>query len=134
VVGAAAILMVAGATMGIADASSGGDVGVGTLTLAGLAQLPATLALAGFVVLCFGGLPRLVVGLAWAGLAFCIVCGLLGDLFGLPQAVRDLSPFSHVPAIPAVEATATPLVALVLVAAALTAAGMALFRRRDLTP
>jgi ABC-2 type transport system permease protein len=134
VVGAAAMLVVAGASMGISDAASGGDVGVGTLTLAGLAQLPAALTLAGFVVLCFGGLPRLVVGLAWAGLVVSIAGGLLGDLFGLPQAVRDLSPFSHVPAIPAVEATATPLVALVLVATALTAAGMALFRRRDLTP
>jgi ABC-2 type transport system permease protein len=61
-----------------------------------------------------------------------LVCGLFGDLFGLPRAVRDLSPFSHVPAMPAADPTAGPLLALVAVAAALAAAGLILFRRRDL--
>jgi ABC-2 type transport system permease protein len=79
-----------------------------------------------------GGLPRLSVTLAWAGLAVAITFGLLGDVIGLPQSVRELSPFSHVPAIPAVAASAGPIVALVAVAAALTAAGIVLFRRRDL--
>jgi ABC-2 type transport system permease protein len=132
--GAAAMLLLAGAGAGIADAASGGDVGVGTLTAAGLAQLPAALTVAGFVVLAFGGLPRLVVALAWAGLAVSLACGLLGDVFGLPQPVRDLSPFSHVPAIPAADPTLTPILALLVVAAALAATGTALFRRRDLAP
>ncbi|MEJ3748880.1 anibiotic ABC transporter [Actinomycetes bacterium KLBMP 9797] len=131
--GAAALLVAAGAGMGIGDAAVGGDTGVGTLTAAGLAQLPAALTVAGFVLLVFGGLPRLVVSLAWAALVVSLVCGLFGDLFGLPRAVRDLSPFSHVPAMPAVDPTAGPLLALVAVAAALAAAGLALFRRRDLT-
>jgi ABC-2 type transport system permease protein len=104
------------------------------LTAAGLAQLPAALTVAGFVVLAFGGLPRLVVALAWAGLAVSLACGLLGDVFGLPQPVRDLSPFSHVPAIPAADPTLTPILALLVVAAALAATGTALFRRRDLAP
>jgi ABC-2 type transport system permease protein len=134
VVGAAALLLVAGAGAGIADAAAGGDEGVGTLIAAGLVQLPAALTVAGFVVLAFGGLPRLVVMLAWVGLVVSIACGLLGDLFGLPQAVRDLSPFSHVPAVPAADATPGPILALVAVAAVLAAAGMALFRRRDLAP
>jgi ABC-2 type transport system permease protein len=133
VAGAAAMLLAAGAAAGVADAVVGGDAGVGTLIGAGLVQLPAALAVAGFVLLAFGGLPRLTVALAWAGLTFSIVCGLLGDLFGLPQAVRDLSPFSHVPAIPAADPAVVPLLALVAVAAVLAAAGMSLFRRRDLT-
>jgi ABC-2 type transport system permease protein len=132
--GAAAMLMLAGAGAGIADAAAGGGEGVMTLIGAGLAQLPAALAVAGFVVLVFGGLPRFVVTLAWAGLVVSIACGSLGDVLGLPQAVRNVSPFTHVPSIPAVDATAGPIVALVAVAAALAAAGMALFRRRDLTP
>jgi ABC-2 type transport system permease protein len=134
VLGAAAMLVAAGAGTGIADAASGGHTGVGTLIGAGLAQLPAALTLAGFVVLAYGGLPRLVVTLAWVGLAVSLACGLFGDLLGLPQVVRDLSPFSHVPAIPAVEPTPTPFLALTAVAVALAAAGMALFRRRDLVP
>lgn len=132
--GAAAMLLLAGAGAGIADAATGGEVGLGTLTVAGLAQLPAALTIAGFVVLAFGGLPRLVVTLAWVGLVVSIACGLLGDVFGLPQSVRDLSPFSHVPAIPAADLTPLPIVALTVVAAALAAAGLALFRRRDLAP
>lgn len=132
VVGAAVMLVLAGAFTGLADAASGGDVGVLTLAGAGLAQLPAALVVAGVVVLAFGGLPRLAVGAAWGMLVLSIAFGLFGDLFGLPQAVRDLSPFTHVPAIPAVDPSATPLVALTAVAVALTAAGMALFRRRDL--
>ncbi|GIH95684.1 ABC transporter permease [Planobispora siamensis] len=131
--GAAALLVAAGAGMGLADAAVGGGTGVGPLVGAGLAQLPAALALAGFVVLVYGTLPRLTVPLAWAGLVASIAFGLLGDVFGLPQAVRDLSPFSHVPALPAAEMTAGPLVALAAVAAALAAAGLALFRRRDLS-
>jgi ABC-2 type transport system permease protein len=45
--------------------------------------------------------------------------------------VLDLSPFEHVPQLPAEPFTAQPLVALAAVAAALTAAGLAAFRRRD---
>ena len=131
--GAAAVLLAAGAGAGIADALVGGTTGVGTLIGAGLVQLPAALAVAGFAVLAFGWLPRLVVALAWAGFGLSVVCGVLGEIFGLPQSVRDLSPFSHVPAIPAVDPTAGPIIALVVVAVAFTAAGLVLFRRRDLT-
>ncbi|GAA1641170.1 ABC transporter permease [Catellatospora bangladeshensis] len=133
VIGAAVMLLLAGAGAGITDALAGGDVGIGTLALAGLAQLPGALVVAGFVVLVFGALPRLSVALAWAALVVSIACGLFGDLFGLPQLVRDVSPFTHVPAIPAVDPKALPLLALTGVAVALTAAGMALFRRRDLS-
>jgi len=55
-------------------------------------------------------------------------------LLRLPQGVRDISPFTHVPAIPAVDATPTPLIALIVVASALVVTGMAVFRSRDLTP
>lgn len=131
--GAAAMLALSGFGAGLADASVGGGTGVLTLVGAGLAQLPATLVMAGFAVLVFGGLPRLAVALTWAGLAAGIVTGLLGDVLGLPQSVRDLSPFSHVPAVPAVDAAAGPILGLTAVAAALAAAGVMLFRRRDLT-
>lgn len=129
--GAAAVLLAAGLAAGVADSASGGVTGVRTIVAAALAQAPGALVLAGFVVLVFGGLPRLVVAVAWAGLAVSIGCGLFGDLFGLPQLVRDVSPFSHVAA---AHVTALPIVSLVVVAAVLTASGMALFKRRDLAP
>ncbi|NUR69933.1 MAG: hypothetical protein HOU81_03855, partial [Hamadaea sp.] len=131
--GAALLLAASGLAMGLGDASTGGQTSIGTLVGAALVQLPAALAVAGFVVLAFGWLPRISVALAWAGLVVSIVFGMLGDLFGLPQAARDISPFSHVPAVPVADAAALPLVALGAVAVGLAFGGLALFRRRDLT-
>jgi ABC-2 type transport system permease protein len=68
-----------------------------------------------------GGLPRFAVTVAWLGLVVSVAGGLLGDVLGLPRAVRELSPFSHVPAVRAAELNPLPILVLVLVAAALTA-------------
>lgn len=43
----------------------------------------------------------------------------------------DFSPFAHVPRLPGGTVTAAPLVWLVVVAVALTAAGLTALRRRD---
>jgi len=131
--GAAVLLAGAGAAAGLGDLAVGGQTGVGTLVGAGIVQLPAALAVGGFAVLAFGVLPRISVALAWTGLVVSIVFGLLGDLFGLPQAVRDISPFSHVPAVPVADPAAGPILALLAAAAALVAGGLLFFRRRDVT-
>lgn len=132
--GAAVLLAASGAATGLVADLSGSDQGsqLAQLTGAALIQLPAALILAGFAVAVFGLLPRLAVGLAWAAFAVSLIVGQLGELLGLPQAVRDISPFTHVPAVPAASATAGPLLALTAIALALGAAGLALFRRRDL--
>ncbi|MEV6966167.1 anibiotic ABC transporter [Hamadaea sp. NPDC051192] len=131
--GAALLLAASGLAMGLGDLSTGGQTSVGTLVGAALVQLPAALTVAGFVVLAFGALPRISVALAWTGLVVSIVFGMLGDLFGLPQAARDISPFSHVPAVPVADPAVGPLAALLAVAVVLIVGGLALFRRRDLT-
>ncbi len=46
----------------------------------------------------------------------------------------DISPFAHVPELPAADFSAGPLLALSAVAAALVALGLVAFRRRDLAP
>jgi hypothetical protein len=50
------------------------------------------------------------------------------------QAALHLSPFTHLPKLPGASASATPLAALVLVAAALAAAGLAGLCRRASRP
>jgi ABC-2 type transport system permease protein len=69
---------------------------------------------------------------SWALLGLTFVILQLGAILDLPQIVRDLSPFTHVPAVPAASVSALPLVALTVVAALLCAGGLAAFQRRDL--
>jgi ABC-2 type transport system permease protein len=131
-VGVAVVLAAAGLGAGITYAASTGDAGqVVRLVGAALVQTPAAWLLAGLAVALFGLAPR-VLAIAWAALVFCLLIGQLGPLLQLADWVMDLSPFSHLPQVPAVTVTATPLAVLTAVAVALMAAGLAAFRRRDL--
>lgn len=65
--------------------------------------------------------------MAAAGLIMAFGAGL-----DLSRTVRDLSPFTHVPRIGSAGFTPAPLIILPITAAALTALGLAAFRRRDL--
>ena len=62
-------------------------------------------------------------------LAFLV---LIGPLMQLDQAILDVAPFSHVPKVPGAGVSAVPLAWLLGIAAALAAAGLAGFRRRDM--
>jgi ABC-2 type transport system permease protein len=108
------------------------DDAFGGLTAAALVQVPAALALGAFVVAVFGLLPRWSAPVTWFALAAALVMGQLGALLELPQWLLNVSPFTHVPAVPAETVVATPLLWLVVAALALTVAGFATFRRRDL--
>jgi ABC-2 type transport system permease protein len=100
---------------------------------ASLAYLPAVWLVATVAVALFGLVPQWTV-LAWVALVLCLVVGMFGTLLDLPAWALDLSPFQHVPAVPADSLRALPLVVLVVIAAALTAAGLWAFRARDLQP
>lgn len=132
--GTVAILALTGFALGLTYGLTVGEPGhqAASLTVAALARVPATLAMAAAVVAIFGLLPRAAAALAWAGLAVCLVIGWLGVLLKFPQPVLDLSPFSHTPNAPVDDVTWLPITALLAVTIGLTAAGLALFRRRDL--
>ncbi|MFI6230244.1 ABC transporter permease [Micromonospora echinospora] len=134
VLGAVGLMVLAGVTTGFGYATVAGDpVGrVTELTGAALVRTPALLVLAGVVVLFFGLLPRVAVPLSWATLTVFLLFGQLGAVLDLPSAVLDLSPYTHVPALPSAELTVLPLAVLSGVAVVLLAVGMAGFRRRDL--
>ncbi|MDV7089675.1 ABC transporter permease [Rhodococcus opacus] len=134
-VGIVVLQALTGAATGLAYGLVADDVPgkVVNLTGAALVFVPAIGVVAGVAVLAFGGVPAWSAGLSWGALAGCLIFGFLGSLLGLPQAVRDLSPFTHVPAVPAAEVTATPLVWLAVIAVVVGAVGVVLFRRRDLT-
>ncbi|MEU1883653.1 ABC transporter permease [Streptosporangium sp. NPDC020072] len=132
--GATTVLAVAGLAAGLAHGIRVGDPAGQALRITGaaLAQAPAVWVMAGVAVLLFGFVPRLT-SLAWAVLGAFVLLGQLGRLLGIDERIQDLSPFAHLPRVPGGEATFGPLAWLVVVAAALVLAGLAGFRRRDLT-
>lgn len=131
--GTTLLLFLAGFSAGLAYGIGTGGVWGKTLELTGaaLAYGPAAFIIAGLAVAMFGAVPRLARTLGWTGFTVALLLTQVGDLLGLPQLLLDLSPFTHVPTAPAAEVTALPLVVLGAVAVALIAAGVLLFRRRD---
>lgn len=104
------------------------------LTLLGamLAQAPAVFAVASVAVLVFGWLPRWSL-LAWVPFAFALLQSYLGGLLRLSDEVSALSPFWHLPSVPAESFTPGPAVVITVIAAVLAAAGVVGVRRRDIT-
>ena len=130
--GSAVLLAAGGIGEGIGVVISTGDVGeLPRLIGASFAHLPAMWVLGGVAALVYGLAPRAVV-LAWGAFALCFFVGLFGELLDVPRWLMDVSPFSHIPQVPAADLTVTPIIVLTLIAAVLVAAGLAAFGRRDL--
>jgi ABC-2 type transport system permease protein len=133
-VGSAVVLAVGGLLAGLAHGLRSGDLGGELPRVLGgaLVQLPAVWVMAAVGAALFGLLPRLVVGATWAVLAGVLFVTTFGEPLQLSQLVLDVSPFAHLPRLPAAAFTAAPLVWLLAVAVLLAAIGLAGFRRRDL--
>ncbi len=95
-----------------------------------LAYLPGTLVVGGLAAALFGLLPR-GTGIAWAAVALIALQVVLGQLLQLPDAVQAISPFWHLAAFPVDDFEVVPYVSLLLITAALVAAGLWGYRRRD---
>ena len=131
-VGTAVLLVAVGLGIGLAHGLRTHDVGTQLPRLLGaaLVALPAAWVLLGLTTALFGLAPRLTV-LSWAAVLLFLLLGQFGPVLRLDQRVMDVSPFAHVPRIPGGELSWTPLGWLTAVAAALVAAGLVGFRRRD---
>jgi ABC-2 type transport system permease protein len=132
--GTAVVLLAGGLGTGLGFGLAGSSPAaqIPRLLGAALAQVPAALCVGAVAAALTGLAPRWSVPGGWAALALCGVIGVFGPAFGLPQAVLDLSPFTHVPKLPGGGLTAAPLVWLSVAVLALTAAGLAGLRRRDI--
>jgi ABC-2 type transport system permease protein len=96
-----------------------------------VALAPAVWVMIGIAIALYGLVPRAAVA-AWGFLGACFLLLYLGPLLSLPDWLLDLSPYEHVPLLPAADLTVGPLLALTAVAVALTAAGVVGLRRRDI--
>ncbi|HET6953916.1 MAG TPA: hypothetical protein VFI47_26360 [Acidimicrobiales bacterium] len=133
VAGTVVVLAGGGLGMGLAYGVSVGDLGeAGPLLAASVAFAPALWVLAGLALALFGLLPRAATWGAWAALTLCFVISYFGQLFDLPGWVMDLSPFQHVPQMPAEGFDLVPTAVLTLAAALLVAVGLAGLRHRDI--
>ena len=130
--GSAVVLLVTGIGLGLGDMLNGHGIGeVPREAGAALAQVPAVWVLAALATLLLGVAPR-ALGLAWGAIVACVAIWIIGPILDVPGWVLDLSPFQHVPALPAADLDVVPLLWLTGIAAALSAAGLAALARRDI--
>ncbi|HEX5299058.1 MAG TPA: ABC transporter permease [Streptosporangiaceae bacterium] len=132
--GSALLLAVAGLATGLGYGLRTGSPGPETARMLGaaMAQLPATLLVAGVAVALVGWWPVAAVAGAWTAVGAVVVISLFGAVLQLSHWGLDISPFTHVPKLPGGTVTVTPLLWLSVAALALAAAGLAGLRRRDI--
>jgi ABC-2 type transport system permease protein len=131
--GSVVVMLAAGLGMGLGYGASVSDVGgqLPRMAAAGLVQLPTVWLVTAIAVLLYGAAPKLV-ALSWSVVSVSIGIGLYGPLLKLSHWALDVSPFTHLPKVPAADVTAGPLLWLALLTAGLTAMGLTALRRRDI--
>lgn len=131
--GTTLLLAVTGLAAGLAHGAAIGDLSRTGPVLAGaLVQAPAAWVMIGITLAAFGLAPRYS-ALGWVALVAFILLAEIGPLVDLSAWVMDLSPFAHVPKLPGGPVEGSPLVGLVVAAAAIAAVGLAGLRHRDVT-
>ncbi|MDX5455642.1 MAG: hypothetical protein LPK27_23165, partial [Rhodococcus sp. (in: high G+C Gram-positive bacteria)] len=130
--GVVALLALAGLGTGLgAAASTGEPIRVAASVWALLGYVPAVLGVAAIAAALFGLVPR-AFDLVWVLVVYGYLVGSFGPILDLPGSAGALSPLNHVRQMPLEPFAAGSFVALVVLAALVTAAGLAAFRRRDL--
>ena len=99
---------------------------------AAAAQLPAALVYLGILGLIFVILPTFTLGLGWSLLGLGGFIGIFGGLIGLPEWVRNVSPFTHTPLVVGTETDWTGGLWMLGVAVAACAIAVVGMRRRDI--
>ena len=134
VFGTAVLLALAGLATGLGYGLRTGADGPQAARMLGaaMAQLPASLVIAGVAVALVGLLPGACVAGAWTVLGAVVVIDLFGQVLQLSHWLLDVSPFTHVPKLPGGTVSAAPLLWLCLAAITFSALGLAALRRRDI--
>ena len=134
VFGAAVLLALAGLAAGLGYGLRAGSAGPQAARMIGaaMAQLPASLVIAGVAVALVGLLPGACVAGAWTVLGVVVFIDLFGEALQLSHWLLDISPFTHAPRLPGGTVSAAPLLWLCLAALAFSAVGLAALRRRDI--
>lgn len=116
----------------LAQAAVMGDpIELGTIMRAAVAFVPALLFMLGVGALLVGAFPRWT-GIGWLYLVYCFIVDYMGGLLQLPDWMKELTIYSHVPALPIEPFHWGPLLVTLLLAAGICLAGYLFYRRRDI--
>ncbi|MFJ1754323.1 ABC transporter permease [Kitasatospora sp. NPDC088134] len=132
--GTALPLAAAGLAAGLAEGlalGQGTGPAIGRMLGATLVQLPAVWLTAAVALAGYALLPHWA-AVGWTGFGVFVLVAWLGPILRFPQAVLDLSPFSHLPHLPGGRLDAAPLLWITALTALTAAAALAGLRRRDL--
>jgi ABC-2 type transport system permease protein len=127
--GVAWLLLVTGVAMGVG--ATGSEVSFGGTFAGAMVQLPAVAVVAGLALTGLAQGSRFAVT-GWGVVVLFFAIGPVAELLGLPSWVADVSPYSHVPKVPAEPVDWMPLVLLSAIAAVLVAAAWWRYRERDI--
>lgn len=127
--GAAWLLLVTGTAMALG--SVGAEVSGGGVLAAALVQIPAVWVVAGLALVAVAVRSTWAIA-GWVLVVAFFLLGPLAELLKLPGWVADLSPYSHVPKVPAESLQLTPELVLTLLATLLVATAWWRYRERDI--
>jgi ABC-2 type transport system permease protein len=115
----------------MAVGSAGADVAPASVLAAAVVQVPAVWVVGGLALLAVALRSRWGIA-GWVLVVTFFLLGPLAELLGLPGWVAGLSPYSHVPKVPAEAFRPVPEVALLLVATLLVVTARWRYRERDI--
>lgn len=126
------VLCAVGLGIGLGAGLSVSDLSWVGMSIGGaLTYLPAVALTVGVGVALFGWLPR-ATALVWTPVIFAVVVMYFGGLLDFPSWLINISPFSHIPQLPAAQFEAVPLLWLSVIAVVLALFGLVGIRRRDI--
>jgi len=127
--GAAWLLLVTGVAMALG--SLGAEVSAGAVLAAALVQIPAVWVVAALALVAVAVRSRWAIA-GWVLVVAFFLLGPLAELLQLPGWVAGLSPYSHVPKVPAESFQVGPELVLVVLATLLVATAWWRYRERDI--
>lgn len=134
VVSAVAVALTAGLFAGLTFLGSGADSDRFWSSIgAGVVQLPAALTFIALTTLVFAVAPRATVAVGWAAIGVGFVIGQFGGILQVPEWVRDASPFTHTPGLPAADVEWSGVWWLLGISVVLVVISAVVVRRRQLT-
>ena len=131
--GAAVVIALLTGLLTWAGVVAGGTTGsLGQMLEAGANCLPVAALFLGVATLAFAAAPRAAAAISYGLLVLSFLWQAVGALLGAPSWLVGLSPFEHVGLVPAEPFRAVDAVIMIGIGVAAAAAGLAVFRRRDL--